>query len=381
MASASVRQPSFSKSESTSELNSDPVSEELRALHKRIIELATSVHSINIQAFEELTPEKIRTEFAPLVIESLKTALSLTGQLLEEFDQSAQNTDSRESFNVEIERIVDVVANNTLSTGALSYTKLADIAFISSIELTTHSKKLGQLRDGLTSWELIAAYSSALRGITKTMSAIEFILCDIHSCPERLNFQTQLEYSQRSRRAYLHLRRVFLKQGAPSEQTIYAHMRSAGTQIAVLIGQDIYPHLRVEDRAQLREIQHKILNWLRDEEVGPLVGIRLWQDMAGVLDIFCQISRRQELVEHDGNTVETIYDKLCKATDDEVDSHSHGEVLSLEGLDPELDGLLYTSSPPKVSELVLPLERLMVHFGKKEVATGGMGTSSGLDFF
>ncbi|NIR42317.1 MAG: hypothetical protein GWN07_41585, partial [Actinobacteria bacterium] len=121
-----------------------------------------------------------------------------------------------------------------------------------------------------------------------------------HRTP-RISFESELSRSLEVRRHYTRLRAT-IGAGELELAELSGWMRRVGTAFAVLIGQDVYPDLRVDDRRQLRTLQHRLLDWLRSDPADPSStqeGVRLRQDIIGFGQMLGAVRNRQELIEHD----------------------------------------------------------------------------------
>lgn len=127
-------------------------------------------------------------------------------------------------------------------------------------------------------------------------------LAEAEGRPSRLVFASELATSLETRRRYVLLRATITREQLTTGRARLI-FRRIGTAIAILVGQDIYPLLRVADRRQLRTLQARILDWLRskgrDSDAVVQVARRLHQDLLMFADLIAKVDCREELVEYD----------------------------------------------------------------------------------
>ena len=217
-----------------------------------------------------------------------------------------------------------------------------DVAFIAALELRQRSGRLAHLGHGQPPLVLIGACDGALRAIRKALAAVDAVIAETTGSAPQLDFSSVLQSSLRVRRRYATFRQRILAVGEPGAEGLHARLRALGTHIAKLVGWDVYPELRAHDRRQIRDLQARILGWLQAGEAASTAdGVRLWQDLVASVRLMAQMSRRQELVEHDRGVVERASAALARIPGDgEVPEPILRLLGSLEGMDEALDDLL-----------------------------------------
>jgi hypothetical protein len=125
----------------------------------------------------------------------------------------------------------------------------------------------------------------------------------------------------------------------------------------MLVGWDVYPQLRVRDRLQLRDLQRRVLDWLRSDR-DATAGRRLWEDLVGFVRMLAQVSRRQELVEHDAKVVHDARERLAVGSHGVVPDDLLAALTSLTGLDDDVDMLLASPEKARAGAWSPHLERL-----------------------
>jgi hypothetical protein len=334
----------------------------LSGVHHSMVETVQSAATIDMRKFEGKAVGEVRSALGPTVISLLGRSLADTSELFllcDQWDtqaQPAQDTDMGRGFGYELDRMLE----NDKATTALD--SVADLAFVARSELRDRQARLSNLEETDDAWQLLAEYDSALRVCRKSLAAVECALCSAESLPRCLEYETELEISLRVRSAYVLFRKKMLGTSPPDEETVFRRLRLAGGQIAMLVGKDIYAQLRFRDRAQLRGMQNRILDWLRSSSEDTKAGLRIWQDLAAMVDMFCQVSLRQEVVAHDKGVIERLSHELQALDASQVHSTIVAMAQNVAGLDARLDELLATDT--RDAELWRStVSRLASHFG------------------
>lgn len=308
----------------------------LAAFQEPMRELAMRGKHVDIRAYEIASVERITEELQPITLALLCDARSLLGAVLDSQDAAhspGEEASSAWASHLPFEREIDAAVATKLG----SRRAVEEIAFIAQLELRQREDRLCRIgaRQGATA--LLGECDSSLRRVRKALNAVDAAIAKAEDVPPRLDFTSELETSLAVRRAYAKFRARLNLDGEPVPETLRARLRAAGTQIAILVGWDAYPEMRVQDRLLLRDLQQRILGWLRGgSDATPAAGLRLWQDLAASVEMFSLVNRRQELVAHDSDIVRKLADAAANTSRDELRS----ALRALDGLDPELDRLL-----------------------------------------
>lgn len=187
--------------------------------------------------------------------------------------------------------------------------KITSLAFVARMGLRMRGQSLSRLDPSHPRWEILSAASGALREVIKALGAVDAAICQFEGMPvDTSHLAGELERSLRTRDAYLSFRRDVLGGGPPEPADVDRRLRLAAASIAKLVGREIYPHLRISDRAMLRSIQARIRAFLASPKVTgeerAAEGLRLYQDLASLADLMMGVNRRAELLEHDRRTQE-----------------------------------------------------------------------------
>jgi len=354
-------------------------------LHHRLVALVEEAQDIDVRRHEAGTAEAAMEHLLPRVQKVLVDSLELAQTVLATYEPEEEEdplasldaafspTDEpHEASNAFYKGIDELVEDGSAE-------RVSDIAFLAITELRQKQHALSRLRPTLDGWEIVAECGSALRRIAKSFTALELVLCDAEGLTKKLAFASELATSLEIRRQYSLLRRA-IQGPEPTEATIRTRLRAVGTRIAMLVGRGIYTDLRVHDRMQLRKLQHRILDWLRDGGDGDdswVEGRRLWQDLDGFAGLLQHVNRRQELVEHDAQRVSELL-AVFRRNDEGafLDALAeHGRAL--EGLHDELDAQL-TKRTPDPSAVGAVLRQLARGLGAEVAEVPGTSSDNAL---
>jgi hypothetical protein len=341
---------------------------ELVKLKSEIISLAERVLAVDVRAYESMAPERIAGELQPIVSELLASANHLVTDVLAAYEvESIANAWDPEPADpadlaspyVPFEKAIDAAID---AQTASSLKAVGDIAFLASLELRQRAERLERVTACKSTVSIIGECDSALRRIRKVLTSIDVALARAGLVDQTLDFASELEESLRVRRACAKLRRRVRAGGEVTRENLCSQLRRAGTAIAMLVGWEVYPSLRVADRLQLRDLQRRILEWLRQDQ-DALAGMRLWQDLVGFVGMLSQVNRRQELMDHDRRTACAACAAVVACASDELPAPTLVLLDALEGLDDEVDAVL-GSARRTAREAWLPiLERVVRGLG------------------
>lgn len=317
-------------------------------MQRTMVGLAERAGEIDIRRFEEGQSATAIGELHPAVTHLLDESLSFADKLLAAYDTmddrppSAPPPPDSELAPDRPEQLGEFFFDiDQMVSEAQAPNRVADIAFMVATELRQKRQALAALHEGMDCWEIVAQCGSACRRIRKSLTALELVLCETEGLEPALGFSSELTTSLEIRRRYAELREAILAGGDPTESSLVRRLRAVGTQIAMLVGRDVYTSLRVHDRIQIRRLQARILEWLRGGDgADPREGLRLWQDLIGFAGMLAQVSRRQELVEHDTALVDEALAILSGPSIAEVPETLLARLETLRGLDDESDKLL-----------------------------------------
>lgn len=291
---------------------------------------AHRAHAIDLRPFEEGTAPEAAGILVPATLAVVDDALGICRALLashpEPDDDLGSWSDEPSTDTGVFLRQVDALSRSGPSVG--------DLAFMGVTALRPKRAALERLTSSMEVWTIVSECGSSRRRVLKALTALEGGLAIEEGRPTALTFASELGRSLETRRQYSRLRHSILQEEV-SPGRARPVLRRVGTAIAILIGQDIYPDLRVADRRQLRQLQGRIISWLRAGDEAPDVARsaeRLYGDLLMFAQLLAQVRLRMELVEHD----RAVLSRLPAET---AETHV-ASLRSLRGLDDELDGLL-----------------------------------------
>jgi hypothetical protein len=343
-------------------------------LHAALVALVTRARSIDVRPFEGREAGAIIVRLAADVCALLSDAIAVCQEATSRYDGDD------ERFEVSLDAAFGPTGSDSgrfyfevdaIVAGSDLVRRVADVAFFGATELRSKRVRLEHLRADMDGWDVVAECGSGVRRVVKSLSALEAALCEAERLPRQLGYASELSNSLEVRRQYTRLRAVVASGGEVDACSLVRHLRKAGTAIAMLIGRDIYPELRVHDRRRIRELQARILDWLRAEgrgEASVQDGLRLWQDLVGFAGLLAQVSRRQELVEHDTAVIDAALGRLCQGA--ALDEALRARLSALRGLDDELDAWL-TEGSGDFGLLGRMLERLRQARGGRPAGDAG----------
>ena len=242
---------------------------------------------------------------------------------------------------------------------------LADAVVLARMGLRSRQRALRPAGPGTSRWEQLAAVDSALRTIQKSLSAVDRALSSAERVPSSLSFyEAAVDRSLAVRRRYVRLHRTAVQQGPPAPGELRARLRLVGNTIAQILGLDVAAHLRTGDRALLMMSHSRVRDWLSRLDDAPAhvaAGLRLWQDIVNVATMFLDVSKREELVQHDARLVRAALAELPSSgepLDEQATSALLARLRTMLGRSPSLDVLLEAPAPPAPAELRRVLEDL-----------------------
>jgi hypothetical protein len=237
-----------------------------------------------------------------------------------------------------------------------------EVAFMAQMELAQRAERL---EHATMHWEvavLLGECDSSLRRLRKSLNAVGLTIARVLGVPPLAEYLSELESSLATRKALKGFRKRVTKGGEPTPSQLRDRFSFIANQIEILVSWDMYAGMRVRDRLLLRSLQERALQWLRGVNATPESGMRLWQDIAGCVEMFSLVNRRQELVEHDAALLTQCLSNLeAHAPQELVDSAFVKQLRAMEGFDPELDALLEQPGLQTVA-LSTALERLAKQF-------------------
>jgi hypothetical protein len=314
-----------------------------------IFTLFADSQRIGIRRYEDGGSSEIANRLTPSVIELLDRGCELLTSVAARYESSAEASPENE-LGDDMFTPVPVVLRSTAAIAG-------DVAFMAKAELRSHHQRLKLHSPERDVQEMISECGSALRAIQKSLYAVEPRLCELEKLPRFL--PSHLATSLQVRRHYRKLWHFAVVTGDVTSESVRGALRGAGTRISILAGSEVYSLLREDDRFYIRELQLRILDWLRDgTDAGA--AIRIWQDFALFVEILRQVNLREELVTHDHDVMFQAADDLMVRGEEAVPEVTQ-LLRSILGVDDALDEVILGN--PSAKTLLRELRRAAMQFG------------------
>lgn len=355
--------------------------ETAEGLHGELVRIVGEVEGLDMRALEGEPVNVIYEALYPPIEHSVGESLALMRRVLERYEGASlppPPSEPRETgdWGRDFDLGVDEIVKQYPSPG-----RVADLGFMATIELKQKAAVLERLAPSGDPWQLLSILDSARRRVRKSLTAVGTILCQCEGLESNVDFASELARSLEVRKLYARLRGSIDEANEPADDEVLRRLRGVGTRIAIVVGHIVYADLRVDDRAQLRSLQDRILAWLRghDPEDGSslIEGRRLWQDLAGFARVLALVSLRQELIEHDAHVVAIAHGTLSSRP--ELPERLVERLSTLRGLDDEVDSLL-REDVTETQRWREPLDRLKARFNRGGDPSGGAGFGEGFEF-
>ena len=243
----------------------------------------------------------------------------------------------------------------------LAAREVSSLAFVARGQLMELQEALGSALEHKKVWAVAAHADAGLRHAGKALIATESAICEYEGLPARDRRWVDLKDSLETRRLYGQFRRAILRLGDPDREELTAQLRNAATRIAILRNLEFYPFLRIEDRLTIRQLQKRIVAWLRGAcDSGEEAGQRLWQDLVAFARLLIKVNDREELREHDRQVAAAVRRMLfnSKRPAKRLGESQLKELERLVGRDEELDHVILNAGEHSVDDLRAPLERI-----------------------
>lgn len=228
--------------------------------------------------------------------------------------------------------------------------EIADAVVLARMGLRHRLRALRELGERATRWERLSAVGSALGTIQTSLNAVDRAMARAEHIPPSLRFyESAVEGSLVVRRRYVALHRLIVQKGPPTAAEARPRLRLIGNAIARMLGLQGAIHLRPGDRALLMMSHAKVREWLahhEDDAAHVSAGLRMWQELVNISTMFLNVSKREELVQHDARLVREALRQMPAAADDAAARGALVARLSaMAGRSPSLDALL--EAPPE----------------------------------
>ncbi len=304
----------------------------------RVHELAQRTHEYDERTWETVEIDALLTGVLPQLRDLANDAIAAFGAALEAGDCHSGDFDNQ-----------------------TEQSKVADIAFMGRWDLQRRAQELDRAvaqRDPRDRWVLLARACSLRRGLLTALCEFERARCAIDGAPFRFAAQcsSRRELAVATRQAYRRFIARTRTIAAGLEAGLLelsAGLRLAAAAIAALIGEDVYPALRIEDREALRRLQARLFAAVREGD--EFFARRVWADLAGFAELLGAVNRRHELVVHDYELACEALARLAALGPDEALAQGwRTRLRALAGRDAELDARLDELDTPSARVRLAP---------------------------
>lgn len=304
---------------------------------------------VDLLAFEDSSRERVEKRLVPLTRSVLEIARRVFGELSKQYED------------------LRLPAEAIPQGERIPTQEIADLCFISTMELQPLSAELDKLSEQEDKWSLLASAAHVLGSIAKAIYAMEPQLCELADEDPLLGRDQPVELSVRVRRVYNNFHQQVTFDGEPTPETIRGRLVAVREATRRLVSSAVYRQLRGSDRCSLRRLQERVDTWLDKGDAATMSeGLDLWKDLSALSAMFQQINRRQDLVEHDGRVLDEAIAKLSALPEDAVPPRALRSILeALIGRDPELDGMLGQEQEVRAGALLQVVLRVRVELSPR----------------
>ncbi|AKU93499.1 hypothetical protein AKJ09_00163 [Labilithrix luteola] len=322
--------------------------------------LAARAEAVEIHRFESDSRDQLVSELLPTLAKLMQDARSLVADVQSVCEERIHRTRGPGISVVDgrlptIPLGADVPVDSTRPSWSVE--AVADIAYLAGLELRQGSERLEGLTTVGSADLLLSELDTARRRVGKVLRSLDHALDQAGLATSKLDSAAELDTSLAVRRAYGRLRHDMKAIGTPKEETLASQLRAVGVALATVVGWKGYTSIRIRDRLRIRELQGRLLEWFREGRE-PTAGLRLFQDVDTFVQILADVSKRQELKQHDTRLVESAWRTLA-SVDGVIPAHLRSALDPLRGLDAELDALLESPHRDQVDPWKATLARLL----------------------
>lgn len=311
-------------------------------LQVSIAAILAETQSIPIQHYEGESRENVTNLLVPKVCGVAARAAGFLTELLEQYEAqeepatraaSGNGLDTHRGILAQVDQLMEQESTRI---------QISDLAFLGRLSLRKKMETLATCTwmGEASTWQVLGLAGSCLRTVRKALTAVEVSLCERENLVSQLHFEDELRVSLQARQAYAQLRQEIRQYD--SRPNTLARLQGAAASLAKLVHCKIYPNLRIEDRAHLRQLQERILSWSHKKD--PVAGAQLWEDICGFAELLGEIRKREELVAHDQDIARKVREDALKAELSEQDLRA--ELEPLLGRDDSLDDWLAFQTVP-----------------------------------
>lgn len=249
---------------------------------------------------------------------------------------------------------------------ALSPQELADLAYVCRAELLELEDDFTLAVDSGNTWKIASQGDRTLARTVRALIPIEASLRQYLRLEPIRRQWFVLDDALEIRRHFVELWSLIRRRNG--DEPFEERLGAVVDYIDRLRQEKVYPHIRIDDRLHIRDLQKRIRKCLEEAPGGASSDgadaretERLWQDTVGFFDLLMHISRREELRDHDRSTVTRVSRQIQDGGGDPAARAQVREsLLPLASQEPELDALLLATEPADVGSYREPLEKLRI---------------------
>lgn len=276
-------------------------------------------------------------------------------------------------WEVTLDKIIDFYTLQTPAAERLQlettrFDKIIDLVWVARWEMKERVENIQRAKAQSDRCLLLFESDEALRGLFKSVTAVGVGICQQENLTPQSCISNEakdsLDLSIKTRRAYTIFQRNVLH--LRDETDVYKNLRKVSTAIAILRGKNVFDQLRFFDRALLKSLQSKTIEWLGKADRDPLTGAMLWQDAVGFAELLGEINKRSELVEHDLSLLQNCYTILTSLVVSLIPEETVSQLQTVFGRHPELDQLLESKENRSVKEWQRAIELAMAQISTPE---------------
>jgi hypothetical protein len=317
----------------------------LSAIRRAVRSSTAAALALETRHHEGRPAHELREQLVPRVRELGQRTVDVLSELLDEVGEPREGA-----------------ANVSPATEVLA--RAADLSFMGRWELSRKLRELASVDDEDDAWALIAVSASTRRRIVKIGTAVDGLLAQATGEEAALedHDREELARSLVVRRRYMELRATLRDTLTAEGLSDERRVRLVAVNLAKLVGAEIYEDFRIADRKMFRDLQHRILVWLRAVRAGEHGstegGRQLLGDVLAFVELLARVNDRAELREHDRGRIEHALGMEAPSV-----RELGVELNALRGRDDELDELLRLGERADPAAMRPCLERLRITLG------------------
>lgn len=323
-----------------------------QTIHRRLEELLDLVAKTDFVVSEESQRLPQLSQLVPDVLALLEEGVDILGAVQQRYE-SDEVLDVGLAGDDDPDSLSDIGAMISLEMAARG---IADLAFVARGDLMYARQELKQAAARHDYWRMASRCDAGFRHLRKALISVESAIYEFEGRKPPLRPWFDLATSVKIRQLYGRLRTKILADEADPSLGVVEKLARTKRRLVKLRGLHVYPLLRFDDRLEMRRLYKRILD-TEKEGGGEESPRRLWKDVLAFAQLLAQVNHREELREHDQAAVATTL-RLLSASEGALPAEARERLLSLRGLDAELDVLLDRRPEPRAGEWVPLLERL-----------------------